>query len=269
MKSLLRFVLITVYFLSFALNSAYAEDKVNPKLQTLIQDFEVKKKIEAKQNEEALNIYFKMLESNSDLPEIHSNIGVLFLLNKKNEEALKSLQKALKLAEENKDLATQFKIRYNLGVLFGLDKKVPEALENYQAALDIVPDSKETKTNIELLIQSDSKDQSKSGENKDKKDSKDQKDKDEKKDDKGDSKDDKKDSKDQKDKDDKKDEEQKKNEPKEAKQNAKYKPRPFKGDQLAEGDVKKILGELTNQEQKIRANFEKKERKEKKNEKDW
>ena len=51
--------------------------------------------------------------------------------------------------------------------------------------------------------------------------------------------------------------------------NAKYKPRPFQGEELSEGDVKKILGELKNQEQRISANFEKKERKEKKNDKDW
>lgn len=49
----------------------------------------------------------------------------------------------------------------------------------------------------------------------------------------------------------------------------KYQPRPFKGDELSEGDVKKILGELRNQEQKIRANFDKRERKENRNEKDW
>ena len=57
--------------------------------------------------------------------------------------------------------------------------------------------------------------------------------------------------------------------PQDVKQSPKYKPRPFQGDQLSEGDVKKILGELRSQEQKIRANYDKKERKEKKNDKDW
>ena len=167
---------------------------------------------------------------------------------------------------------------FNKGVYYGKLKNVELALDNYQAALEIVPTSVETKTNIELLIQQQQKD------NKDQKDKQDQKDgqgqsdsKSDPKDGQGkDPKDDKKDPNDQKDKNDQqkdqdqkdKQDQEKKNEERES--SAKYKPRPYQGDQLSEGDVKKILGELRSQEQKIRANFDKKEKgKSGRNDKDW
>lgn len=263
MKSLLKIIILS--WLGFGFFSCQNR-RENPSIKNLFFDRAASHKIEKKQYEEALNLYFKILETDSDLPEVHSNIGNLFLLNKKNDEGQKSLQEALRLAEKHQDKKNEFIAHYNLGVYFGSLKEIPEALKQYQAALDIVPASKETKTNIELLIQDgsssnkskedDKKDQKKGeGDSKDKKDGKDQ--------DKKDNSDQKseKDKKDEKDQGDKKDQE--------VKQNAKYKPRPYQGDQLSEGDVKKILGELKNQEQKIRANFDKKERKENKNEKDW
>ena len=142
--------------------------------------------------------------------------------------------------------------RFNQAQLLGKAKKVDEALELYQKCLDIVPTSKEVKINIELLTQSQqgkggsdqqqNKDQNQKGnqnqqqQNKDGKDQKDQKDQ-------------------NKDGDDKKDEQQKK----EYQNSAKYKPRPFNGKELSEGDVKKILGEIKQQESKIRAEFNRKE----------
>src|SRR3989344_1646156 len=180
-------------------------------------------------------------------------------LEKKNEESEKSLNQALRLAQIQKDSASEAIIRYNLGVLFGQQKKVSEALEQYQAALEINPTSVMVKHNIELLIQnnsgSKSGDQQQKEKNKDNKEGQgdqDQKDKDKNKDNK-----------------DSEDEKDKKDQKQGYEPNAKYKPRPFQGEELSEGDVKKILGELKNQEQRIRANFEKKERKEKKNDKDW
>lgn len=284
MKSLLKYC---SFGLSILLISSCAAEKGEPTLKALWLDRQAKQNLEKKQYEPALDTYYKMLETDPELAEVHSNIAVMYINGKKTDDALKSLQQALKLAIDHKDLKIQFAVQYNLGVLYGAQKKVPEALEHYQAALDILPTSKETKTNIELLIQSNSSDKSKDGENKDsdskdgqskdKKDSKDgkgdQKDKDKKEQDKKDQekKDQEKKEKDKKDGEDDKDkkEDQPKDKPKQAEQSAKYKPRPFQGDQLSEGDVKKILGELKNQEQKIRANFEKKERKENKNEKDW
>lgn len=236
----------------------------------LFEDQAATRLIQAERFEDALNVYIDMLEREPNKPQIHSNVGVIMAQIQKDEEALKSWQHALKLAEMKKDQASLFAVNYNLGVYYGAKKKVDEAIGYYQAALDILPTSIEAKTNIELLTQmkqqggkgeskdqNDQQDQNQSQDQKDKqnKDSKDQKDKDQKKD--QDKKDDQ-DNKDQKDKEGRKTE-----------GSAKYKPRPFKGDQLNEGDVKKILGELRNQEQKIRANFDKKEQKDSGHEKDW
>ncbi len=226
-----------------------------PSVKTLYRDYQAARDSKKEKHEAALSGYYSLLEDDNERAATHSNIGVILNKIQKSEEALKSLQHALKLAEASGDHQMIFKIRYNLGVYYGTDnngagnngkgKKIPEALQNYQAALDIVQGSQEIKTNIELLLQSQKNDQQQSGGQGEQKDSKpsDQG--------KDDNKDDKQDQK--------------------KESSPKYQPRPFKGDQLSEGDVKKILNELKSQEQKIRANFEKKEKKgkSKNNEKDW
>lgn len=224
-----------------------------PSLVTLCRDSQAAQLVKNEKFDEALTKYYSLLESASDSSVLHSNIGILLDKAQKKDEALKSLNYALKLAETQIDKRSLFKIRYNLGVYFGQQKMLPQALENYQAALEITPDSLETKTNIELLIQQQNQQQS--GNQGDKKDQKDQSKNDENKDQNKDQNDENNDNK----------EDQKKQ------SSPKYQPRPFKGDELSEADVKKILGELRNQEQKIRANFDKKEKKGKanKNEKDW
>ncbi|MBC7420382.1 MAG: tetratricopeptide repeat protein [Bdellovibrio sp.] len=259
MKSLLK---LSAAFLILSMLGCNAS--ITP-LESLVRDQAAARLIKQSLNEKALDQYIKILETSPDEPRVHLNIGVMLNQTQKPDDALKSFQLALKLAEDKKDLAAVFATRYNLGSYYGALKKVPEALANYQAALDVLPTSKETKTNIELLIQSQQQDK-KSG---DQGENKENQDPDQKK---------KEDGKNQENKDNKKDGDQKKpDDPKDGKQpeghdnkgSPKYQPRPFKGDQLSEGDVKKILGELRNQEQKIRANFDKKERKETKNEKDW
>lgn len=240
----------------------------SPSVSILYKDYLAQKDIKNEKYEEALAKYYSLLEDDGERAATHSNIGVILNSIQKSEDSLKSLQHALKLAEAQGDEEMIFKVRYNLGVYYGALKKIPEALDNYQAALDILPDSHEIKTNIELLMQQQqqkqkeqsgqseqNQDKSKSGQEENKDDKPGNEPKDQK-----DSKDPKDENKEQK---DGKDEQKKESSPK-------YQPRPFKGDQLSEGDVKKILGELKNQEQKIRANFEKKEKgKSRKNEKDW
>lgn len=224
-------------------------------------DYLAQKDIKNEKYEDALAKYYSLLEDDGERAATHSNIGVILNNMQKPEDSLKSLQHALKLAETQDDKEMVFKVRYNLGVYYGALKKIPEALDNYQAALDIVPDSQEIKTNIELLMQQQQKNQKEqSGEGEQNQDKSKSGQDENKKDKQGNEPKDQKDPKDEK---DGKDDQKKQSSPK-------YQPRPFKGDQLSEGDVKKILGELKNQEQKIRANFEKKEKgKSKKNEKDW
>jgi hypothetical protein len=155
------------------------------------------------------------------------------------------------------DPQVQYVGNFNLAEINGRDKKVPEALAYYQAALEMKPDSMEAKTNIELLISQ----QQSGGEGKDKKDDQDKK-KDDK--DKKDGKSDDKDKKDDKEDKDKKDDKQ-------PKQYGKNRPQPqkFKSEELRQDDVNKILGEIRQQEQKIRQEYNKKVIKEQPNGKDW
>ncbi len=231
-------------------------NKSEPSLSTLFKDYAAARDIKKEKYEDALGKYYNILEEDGDRAGTHSNIGVLLNLVQKPEDALKSLQHALKIAEEKGNPEELFSVRYNLGVHYGALKKVSEALENYQVALDIMPTSNEIKTNIELLMQQqqDQKNQQKDGDQKSDPSQ-------------GGGQGESKDKNDEGDND--KDKSQKEKNP-DKQGSPKYQPRPFKGDQLSEGDVKKILSELRNQEQKIRANFDKKEKgKTKNNEKDW
>lgn len=229
------------------------------------------KNIQEKQKEQAYQNNLKALEYEPELAILQSNLGVTFDLNEKKDEAEKVFRHALEQAKTNEE---KYAILFNLGYLLGSQKKIGPALEAYQQALDINPSSLEVKHNIELLIQQQQKDQQQKdkeknqdqnqgqgGESKDPKKSSEDPNKDEKKD--------PKESESDKDKDKDKKEQEKPND-QDRKQTQKYKPRPFQGEQLSEGDVKKILGELSRQDQKIRSQFNKKEqRKEDANAKDW
>lgn len=239
----------------------------------LIQDRAASALVKAEKYEEALEIYLSALEKEPQKPQIHSNVGVILSQIQRPEDAVKSLLHALKLAEEQKDGPSLFAINFNLGAYYGAQKNVDEALKHYQAALNILPTSKEAKTNIELLTQLQNQDGKGEGENKDQnqqnQDPKEQKDNKDQKG-KGDKQDPNQDQKGENKKDDPKDQKDKDEKASQKKESSgKYKPRPYQGEQLSEGDVKKILGELRNQEQKIRANFDKKEQKDSGNEKDW
>jgi tetratricopeptide (TPR) repeat protein len=265
-----------IYFFITALLFVGCAKGKDPSPAILLQDFEARRQLKAEKYEEALQSYYNIVETNPNIAGTHSNIGVILNMVQKPEEALKSLEHALEVARQTHDLTAEFAVQFNLGAYYGGLKKVEEAIDHYQAALEIVPASIETKTNIELLIQQSQqgekgekseKDQQNQNGNNNQNDNKNNQDK-------KDQKEQKKDQKDQDKKDDKKDgdkdKEQKPDEGQKRENSPKYKPRPFQGEELSEGDVKKILGELRNQEQKIRANFEKKEKgKTRRNEKDW
>jgi Ca-activated chloride channel family protein len=186
---------------------------------------------------------------------LHYNLALSFEALGQLDKAQASYETALKLAEH--DPETRFSANFNLGLLAQKAKKKEEALHFYQEALNINPDSQETKTNIELLTQDQQ------GKGKGEGDQKDQKD--QNGEGKGDSpKDDDK-------KDDKKDGQEPKDQKDQKKEYGKNKPQPrkFKSEELSQGDVNKILGEIKQQEQKIRAEFNRKEVKEKPRDKDW
>lgn len=262
-------------------------DFKTPSPNVLWQDLQARKQLKAEKYEEALQLYYNLVEAEPNFAGTHSNIGVILNMIQRPEDALKSLEHSLQVARETKDIKNEFAAQFNLGVYYGALKKIDEAIVHYQEALEIVPTSNEAKTNIELLVQQQ---QQQSGQGNDSKENQqDQQNQNgqsgqnspENKDQKGDEKKDQKDQQGDKDKEqeeqnkddqgkDQQDKEQESQGDKQRESSAKYKPRPFQGEQLSEGDVKKILGELRNQEQKIRANFEKKEKgKPGKNEKDW
>ena len=183
--------------------------------------------------------------------ELHVNLGLTYQALQQPDSAIQSYQSAEKWGRNPNVI---FISRFNQGVMRGLNKQIDLALNDYQRSLEVKPDSLEAKTNIELLVQGQSG--SGDGESKDKKDGKDGKDKKDK------------DDKDKKGEGDKDKEEQDPGKPKQVEKNKEYKPREFKGE-LSEQDVKKILGELKQQEQKIRGQFYRGDTKEKPRDKDW
>ena len=214
--------------------------------------FKTRKGIQHFKEENKSQAQAEFMESLQEAPlrfENHINLGVSFESLGVLDKARKSYFVAHSLA---KDPLHQFISSFNLGEIFAKEKKIDEALTYYQKALDVHPDSQEAKVNIELLMQSQqNQQQNQNGDNKDNKEQESGKDK----------KDQDKDNKDQ-------DKDKNKEEQKKYGQQPKYKPRPFKGE-LPENDVKKILDELKNQEQKIRADYNRKEMKERPRGKDW
>lgn len=171
------------------------------------------------QSYSAMNEFLNALESEPFNAIVHLNLGLAFEMNKEPDKAHKEYQQALKYA---KDPETRFFANFNSGQVVG-DSNVDLALSYYQAALEDNPNSLETKQNIELLTQ-----QSQGKGKGNKKDQKDNSEDDQEQDPNA----------------------QRTNEPRE-------KPKPFDSKEMTEDDVKRILQELKNQEQSIRARQEK------------
>lgn len=242
--------------LSFFIFAGCADN--DPRPAAISATYEGNTQISKEQYNLALDKYLEAMVYNPFRPELHINSGLVFMATEQGEKAVQAFAEGERLAEKSQDKALLFAARFNKGVILGASKRVDEALEAYQAALEVQPDSIETKTNIELLLQGQGQGGGE-GENQDQN----QDPNSDKKDQKGDNKDQNKEQKD----DDKQNEEEKEKKPPQSSQ--KYKPRPFDGKELSEGDVKKILGELKRQEEKIRAEYNKKERKEPPRDKDW
>lgn len=198
----------------------------------------------------ATNQFAEGLSTSPGLMELHYNLGAGYQMMNRSEEAVKSYNIPLKSPEQSSP-EIQFLSHFNMGVLYQSGKQVDPALTNYQAALDLDPNSRKTKINIELLIQ-EQKGGGK-GENQDKKDGEN-----------GDQ-----DQKPQGDKDEKGKGDQDKEDKKEYAKNPQPEKKEFKSEQLSKSDVNKILGEIKQQEQKIRAEYNKKESKEQPRDKDW
>jgi Ca-activated chloride channel family protein len=193
----------------------------------------------AEKYESAFDHAVRALETDPMKPELHLNLGNAL----EGLGAFSKAKDAYSVAERlSNDPAIQFQSRFNQAQVLAKDKKIEEALSLYQKALEIDPTSKEVKTNIELLMASSG---GKGGEGEPKE---------QQEGGEGDSK-----------------------EPKEPKKFAENpNQQPKQPQNLSPADVKKILEELKQQEQRIRGDYYKqgqRENKQKsddgKREKDW
>ncbi len=209
----------------------------------------------------AQNSFIEALGVDPFISELHINLGLTYQALRQGDQALQSYEAADRWAH-NEDAA--FVSRFNQGALRAESKNLEEALAAYQRALQVRPDSMEVKTNIELLIQSQS--QSGEGEKQQNQEGSEGQQSDQQNQGQGQDQNQQQDPDSQKD--ESKDDEQKKDPNKPYQSNQQYKPREFEGD-LSESDVKKILGELKQQEQKIRGQFHRGDTKEQPREKDW
>lgn len=200
----------------------------------------------------ALNAIMKQTQSAA----LHINLGLIYLLKQEFDKAQNEFQAAYDLSmdsEAPQRNEEQFDALFNKAITYALQKKISEALEAYQKALEIKPESVEVKTNIELLMQnSGGKGQGNSNQDSKNKDSKSQG--------SGESEND---SGDQEKNKEKNQNAQRSNEmPKNLKQ-------PYKGKEISKDQADKILDELKQQEQNVRARFENRRRHGATNEKDW
>lgn len=175
------------------------------------------------------------------------NLAVAFYVNKKEEEAEKTLKYLLRFLAQADGVEGlnewRFRALYNLANIKVGQKKKDEAIDLYQQALEIHPESKEVVVNLELLSQSQNGGGDSNKQQQEKQDKKDQQQ-------------------------DKQKKEEKKSDPKKDSK-AKPTPKPFKSKDLSKEDVKRILDELKRQEEKIREKIQDKQPKQKSNGKDW
>ncbi len=202
------------------------------------------KQLSRENNVQAHREFMRALEQAPLSAAVQLNLGYSFILNEEWDKAEQTFRGALSLLGDEQSRDARFQALFNIGVAASHQKKLDAALSAYQAALEIDPENKDVKTNIELLWQGQGG--GGDGESKDK----DQENKD--KDQRGRPKDDPS-----------QDEKQKNQEKK------KQQPKPFESQELRQEDVKRILDEIKNQEQNIRANEYERKGKDVPKGKDW
>lgn len=209
--------------------------------------------VEHYQNEQFYEAYKKFAESLGEEPfdpYLQSNLGHSFLNNEEKEKALAAFKAAKDLAEKSGDREAIYGTKFNLATMYATTGNVPGALKLFQECLDMDPGEEGVqlvRENIEKMWQSQ-QGQGQGGQDDQKQKNQDQQD--------GEGQQD----------------QQKQQDPNQGEQQQeqkKKKPKPFDSKQLTKDDVRKILEELKNQEQKIRAEVYEGQGKERPRDKDW
>ncbi|MCS6838985.1 MAG: VWA domain-containing protein [Bdellovibrionaceae bacterium] len=178
---------------------------------------------------EVKQLILKSLIKDPFSSELQNLYGLLLMKTKDHLGACQAFAAAERFATNFNE---QFISRFNLGTCYHARGMQEEALQAYLSALEINPQSRETKINIELLLQEkQSKPDDQSGNEGNEGNN-----------------------------------EQEKKEPQGYKNNP---PQRFKSENLSEAQVRRIIEELKNQEQKIRMEYFKHQRKDRPKEKDW
>ncbi|USN47529.1 MAG: hypothetical protein H6626_00070 [Pseudobdellovibrionaceae bacterium] len=172
------------------------------------------------------------------MPLLHFNLAQVYSVNGESEKALNEYNTVIN--DPQTKLELKFLARFNAGNEASRAGKIDLALEHFQAALAINPESIEVKTNIELLWRQNQGGGGGGGKSKE-----------------GEG-----------------DGEGEGSENKEPDENTQYtnqpqQNRPFNSKELTKNDVRKILDELLDQEQEIRAKEYDKQPKERPRGKDW
>jgi tetratricopeptide (TPR) repeat protein len=190
--------------------------------------------VESLEKEDSKQAYVLFLQALAEDPfnsTLRLNLGFIFEQGKEYQKAYQEYMSSHKYAETDEQ---RFIALFNAGNAMREVQNHELALKAYQSALAINPQSKEVKTNIELMWKGGGG----GGQSENKEPNQ------------GDQPEDSQ-------------------SPQEPKDQPKPKPKEFDGKELTENDVKKILEELKNQEQQIRAKEYDKEPKSKPKDKDW
>lgn len=231
-----RFNKTTIVLLPVFLASASVHGNT---LGAYLKNREGLKKYEEKAYYPAYQEFLKALQNDPMNPELQLNMGRMLEANEEFNKAEKAYRGALQILP--KDSPIKFEVLFNLAGVQAKQKRIDEALATYQMALDLKPDSIEVKNNIELLWLSGG---GEGGEGQDQDKSKQQQ-QNQKQGDRGDRPD---------------------NQPD---QQQKNKGRRFDEKDISQQDVKRILDEIKNQEQSIRANEYEKGARDAPKGKDW
>ena len=93
--------------------------------------------------------YFIIIDTETMNFESKFNLGDALFKQQRYDEAIKSYESALPLAENNLDKA---KVHYNVGNSLLKSKKIKESIEEYKKSLKLNPDDQETKYNLSYAL---------------------------------------------------------------------------------------------------------------------